>query len=173
MSTTRIPNSIEPYRLAASAEHLEGDIPLGSMPRVIGVLGEQAGSCRVSLRFGTDPQRLRFIEGNLQASVHMPCQRCLQPVPIDINSEFLLGLVASDEQAAQLPRQYEPVLVENDHLALIPVIEDELLLSLPQVVYHEEGDCPVSRDQLQSGAEAEMERHNPFSVLGALKTKKS
>lgn len=171
MSNTRIPQSVEPYRLAANAEQLEGDVPFNAMPRFYEALGEQQGNCRVRLRFDIDAQGQRFIDGELSAQVTMLCQRCLQPLEIDIASEFSLGMVGSDDLAAQLSRRYEPVLIEDEQLALIPMIEDELLLSLPQVVYHEEGECPVSRDQLQSGEETA--KDNPFSVLGALKSKKS
>ncbi|WP_027349663.1 YceD family protein [Halotalea alkalilenta] len=171
MSTMRIPHTVEPYRLAANAERLEGLIPLASMPRLVDALGEQQGDCRVRLAFDVDAQRQRHIDGRLEARVTMHCQRCLQPMEVEIESDFLLAMVSSDALAAELPKRYEPVLVENEQLQLLPVVEDELLLSLPQVVYHDDADCGVSRDQLQSGKAVEDDRTNPFSVLRSLKDK--
>jgi uncharacterized metal-binding protein YceD (DUF177 family) len=76
---------------------------------------------------------------------------------------------------ATLPSTHEPVLVENEQLNLLAVIEDELILSLPQVVYHDEADCAVSRDELSSGESAESDSDspakNPFEVLKQLKGK--
>lgn len=167
MSTTRIPRTVEPYKLAANAEQLEGVVPFAMMPRLDEMVGEQKGDCHARLVFDIDEQGQRYIEGHLDARVTLHCQRCLEPMAVDIESDFLLGLIVGDSQAAHLPRQYEPVLVEDEQLELVRVIEDELLLSLPQVVYHQEADCSVSKDQLQSGEE--VSRHNPFSVLGALK----
>ena len=56
------------------------------------------------------------------------------------------------------------------------MVEDELILSLPQVVYHDEAECHVSAEQLVSkteGAAAETTpATNPFAVLNVLKGKK-
>ncbi|WP_365677743.1 YceD family protein [Salinicola sp.] len=66
------------------------------------------------------------------------------------------------------------MLVDNEQLDLLEAIEDELILSLPQVVYHDEAECAVSREQLSSG-EASIEEaarpDNPFDVLKSLKGK--
>ncbi|WP_456270120.1 YceD family protein [Kushneria sp. AK178] len=172
MSTTRLPKTVEPYRLAASGERLEGSITLSAMPRIVDAIGRQEVECHVVMTFDRDEQRQHYIEGSLVADVEMPCQRCLQPMPVHLESTFLLGMVTSDALAATLPARYEPVLVEDEHLDLLPVVEDELLLTLPQVVYHDEADCAVSRDSLQSGDEAEQapaRADNPFSVLRSLK----
>ncbi|MGL6249559.1 MAG: YceD family protein, partial [Billgrantia desiderata] len=86
----------------------------------------------------------------------------------------LLGMVSSDALAAELPSTHEPVLVENEQLNLLEVVEDELILSLPQVVYHDEAHCRVSRDQLSSGEELvenEPAPASPFEVLRRLKDK--
>ncbi|WP_025732947.1 YceD family protein [Carnimonas nigrificans] len=169
MSITRIPHTVEPYRLAAAAEYLEGNVPLEKMPRLLEAVGEQQGECAVRLQFGVDEQAQRYIEGAIEAQVMMECQRCLQQLPVDISADFLLGLLAGDSQAAHLPKRYDPVIIENDQLDLWSIVEEELLLDLPQVAYHQEGECPVSKEQLQSGDE--IETHNPFSVLNALKSK--
>lgn len=175
MLTTRLPTKVEPYRLASAGKRLEGVIPLANMPRVVEAIGAQEGDVSVSLSFDIDTQRRSFIEGSIAFEASLLCQRCLGPTePEPLSSEFLLGLVTSDALAAQLPGEYEPVVVENEQLDLLSVIEDEVLLILPQVVYHEEADCAVSRDQLASGVEPEASDApavNPFSVLRTLKDK--
>lgn len=174
MLTTRLPIRVEPYRLAANAERIEGLISLAGMTRFGGEAGEQWGDCEVRLDFGVDTQGRRFIEGWLKADVQLACRRCLEPMPVILESHFLLGMVASDALAAELSNAYEPVLVENEQLDLLPVIEDELILSLPQVVYHDETQCAVSRDQMTSGESAEAVEKpaaNPFDVLRTLKDK--
>lgn len=175
MLTTRLPIQVEPYRLAANAEHLEGLMSLENMRRLGEEAGEQQGDCEVRLDFGIDAQGRRFVEGSLTADVSLACRRCLEPLPVTVESHFLLGLASSDAMAADLPGSYEPVLVENEQLNLLSVIEDELILSLPQVVYHDEKECSVSRDQLSSGADAEVSETpaaSPFDILKKLKDKK-
>lgn len=174
MLTSRLPGRVEPYKLAAHAEHLEGLVALGDLPRLVEEAGEQHGDARVWLDFAIDAQGRREIRGRLEAELQLLCRRCLTPMPQAVASEFLLGMVTSDALAADLPSTHEPVLVEDEQLNLLAVVEDELILSLPQVVYHDEADCAVSRDQLSSGAGSEMPdapSDNPFEVLKRLKGK--
>ncbi len=175
MLTSRLPGRVEPYKLVAHAEHLEGLVALGDMPRLAEEAGAQDGEVRVWLDFAIDAQGRREIRGRLEAELQLLCRRCLSPMPQAVESDFLLGMVTSDALAADLPSTHEPVLVENEQLNLLAVIEDELILSLPQVVYHDEADCSVSRDQLSSGAGVEQASdtpsENPFEVLKQLKGK--
>jgi uncharacterized protein len=174
MLTSRLPDKVEPYKLAARAEHLEGLMSLDGFARLADAVGPQSGDSRVWLDFGVDDQGQREIRGRLEADLQLPCRRCLFPMAQQVESEFLLGMVTSDALATELPSTHEPVVVENEQLSLLTVIEDELILSLPQVVYHDEADCRVSRDQLSSGAEAEQSvgpPTSPFEVLKRLKGK--
>ncbi|MBS9402126.1 DUF177 domain-containing protein [Halomonas sp. TRM85114] len=174
MLTSRLPDKIEPYKLATRAERLEGLMSLDNLVRLADAVGPQSGDCRVWLDFGVDAQGQREIRGRLEADLELPCRRCQMPMAQKVESEFLLGMVTSDALAAELPNTHEPVLVENEQLNLLEVVEDELILSLPQVVYHDEADCRVSRDQLSSGVEAEQSAApaaSPFEVLKRLKGK--
>lgn len=174
MLTSRLPIRVEPYRLAAQGETLEGLVALAKLKRLTEAVGPQEGDARVRLSFDQDAQGRRMIEGCLEAMLQLPCQRCLQPMKQSVSSEFLLGMVTSDSLAAELPSTHEPVLVKNEQLDLLAVVEDELILSLPQVVYHAEAECAVSRDQLSSGVDADVSgepSESPFDVLRHLKGK--
>ncbi len=174
MLTTRLPDKVEPYRLAARAERLAGLMSLDRFERLTEQVGAQSGDCQVWLEFAIDAQGRREIRGRLEAELQLPCRRCLEPMAQSVASDFLLGMVTSDTLAADLPGTHEPVLVENEQLNLLEVVEDELILSLPQVVYHDEAHCRVSRDQLSSGEAPEPSEPavNPFEVLRHLKGKK-
>src|SRR5690554_5609456 len=174
MLTSRLPSRIEPYRLVARGESLNGLMALDLFERLAAEVGPQTGDCQIWLDVAIDTQGRREIRGRLEAELQLPCRRCLAPIPQRIESEFLLGLVTSDALAAELPHTHEPALVENEQLNLLEVVEDELILSLPQVVYHDESQCGVSRDQLSSGEEAvsnEPAPVSPFAVLRQLKDK--
>ncbi|MGE4533661.1 YceD family protein [Halomonas sp.] len=174
MLTTRLPGHVEPYKLAARDEHLEGLMALDAFARLTEAVGQQQGDAEVWLDFTIDAQGRRVIQGRLRAELQLPCRRCLTAMAQRVESEFLLGMVTSDALAAELPSTHEPVLVENEQLNLLTVVEDELILSLPQVVYHDEADCAVSRDQLTSGEEAAASAApapSPFDVLKHLKGK--
>ncbi|WP_299236295.1 YceD family protein [uncultured Halomonas sp.] len=176
MLTTRLPGRVEPYKLAARAEHMEGLMALDAFTRLTEEVGPQQGDVEVWLDFTIDPQRRHEIHGRLRATLQLPCRRCLRPMAQEVESEFLLGMVSSDALAAELPSTHEPVLVEDEQLNLLTMVEDELILSLPQAVYHDEADCAVSRDQLTSGEDVAASREpaaSPFDVLRHLKGKKN
>jgi len=176
MLTSQLPSRVEPYKLAARRERLEGLVVLDGLKRLADEAGAQTGDCRVTLDFGVDAQGRREIHGSLEAMLMLACRRCLEPMARSVKSEFLLGMVAEESLAGELPASHEPVLVKNEQLDLLTVVEDELILSLPQVVYHDEADCLVSAQLLVSKAdgpaEASAPADNPFAVLRALKGKK-
>jgi len=84
--------------------------------------------------------------------------------------------VFNDEQAQNLPRTYEPLLVEDEKLVVLDVVEEELILSLPMFAYHDacEVDGYKQTEEAEVAAEelAEEKKPNPFEVLSALKLKK-
>ncbi|MAM57986.1 MAG: hypothetical protein CMN25_11670 [Salinicola sp.] len=174
MLTRRLPPTVEPYRAAANQETIEGLVDLEKLARLAAEIGPQQGSAVVRLQFDVDTQRRHLIDGDLEADLMIPCRRCLKPMAVSVASHFKLAVVSDDALAAAVPSDYEPVLVDNEQLDLLEAIEDELILSLPQVVYHDEAECAVSREQLSSG-EASIEEaarpDNPFDVLKSLKGK--
>lgn len=179
-SNAELPRSVDPYRLAEQNTVLEGEIPLSGLPRFReAVLGCDDGAvCRVRLSFTMDGQRRRIVSGELQAPVDLECQRCMNAMHQALDSEFTLGLVTSDEQAQQLPKELEPFLTDEFSADLWSMCEDELLLVLPPFPLHDRNDCPA-REDLEAyepdGEPAAPEKasgENPFSVLADLKTKK-
>lgn len=175
MSDHTLPKTLDPFKYADQNKILEGEIALYLMPRLTDLLVDSQGKVNVRLEFDRDPQRLRIVKGKLTSTVNLLCQRCLQPVMQDIESEFTLGIVFNDEQAENLPRAYEPLLVEDEKLVVLDVIEEELILSLPMFAYHE--SCGVDgykqTDNSETSAEElpEEKKPNPFEVLAGLKLK--
>lgn len=158
---------------------LEGVVPLSGLPRFRdAVQGFDEGAvCQVRLSFTMDSQRRRMVSGQVQAPVDLQCQRCMNAMRETLNSDFTLGLVTSDDQAQQLPKELEPFLTEDFSADLWSMCEDELLLVLPPFPLHDRNDCPAREDLEAYEADAEPEQpeepsaENPFSVLAGLKKK--
>ena len=176
MSDHTLPKTLDPFKYADQNRILEGEIALHLMPRLAEMLVDTNGRVKVELEFDRDPQRLRILNGKLNTSVNLVCQRCLHPVTKEIESKFMLGIVYNDEQAQNLPRAYEPLLVEDEKLVLLDVIEEELILSLPMFPYHAACDTEdyVKAEESEAAPEAleEENKPNPFEVLSGLKIKK-
>ncbi len=176
MSDHTLPKTLDPFKYADQNKILEGEIALNLMPRLTDLLVDTHGKVKVELEFDRDPQRLRILKGKLQSTLNLVCQRCLNPVMQEVSSEFTLGIVFNDEQAQNLPRTYEPLLIEDEKLVVLDLVEEELILSLPMFAYHD--SCEVDGYQQTQPAETlevEIEKPkkpNPFEVLSDLKLKK-
>lgn len=110
------------------------------------------------------------------ATVHLTCQRCLQPMPLALEVDRTIRFVPGEDEAAQLDEELEEdVLALPRTLDLQALAEDELILALPIVPMHEA--CPqplsfVAEAATDSGdpADGAEERPNPFAALAALKS---
>jgi len=171
MNQGLLPVRVDPLKSVEQQAEYSGSLAISKLERLQDFLQDANGDVQVALQFGQDEQGISLLRGQCQAPVKMTCQRCMQPVEVELQTEFELGIVFSDEQAKHLPKCYEPVIADHDSLELLDVIEDELILSLPMYAYHE--DCGEHARVIQ-GQEAEPEKieapkNNPFSVLEQLK----
>lgn len=172
----RLPAEIDPFRLAESRRILRGELALHTMPRLTALLATSDGMVALELEFGIDEVGVRYMRGTLETCVRPVCQRCLQPMTLPLHAEVQFGLAAHERQIEQLPMMYEPLLVNEVPVRLAGIVEDELILSLPQVPMHDEADCPAhawlmrsKRDDIEHEEDAPA---NPFAVLSSLKKQK-
>ena len=170
-----LPRQIDPRKFAQQGIEISGSVPLNLLPRVGELLSSGAGDIQVSLAFGLDEQRLLTLTGVINANVEHICQRCLGPVPVELNCQLKLAIVWDEEKAESLPQVYDAWVLGEGATDLYAVIEDELLLSLPIVSYHAE-EC-IPHRYFSSGKEVsekeiaqDKEQKNPFQVLKQLKT---
>jgi uncharacterized protein len=171
----RLPEFIEPLLLVDRNASIEGQLPLIGCDRITDLLSEDIGNVGVSLHFGRKG-KLATVEGHISAVLRLKCQRCLEAVEWPVNSEFKLGVVSSLEQANKLPDGYEPLLlIDEEKIPLRHIVEDELLLSLPDIPRHP-NDCVapnISKTKPEPlGKTAMTPTVNPFSILADLKNPK-
>ncbi|KDE40025.1 MAG: YceD family protein [Nitrincola lacisaponensis] len=170
MSNGPLPKKADPRKLAERGAQITGIAEISAMPRLASFLCNEQGAIDVTLDFAVDEQHLRTLSGKAVGQVQMTCQRCLEPVAVDVEAELSLAVVLNDEQARNLPRYYDPLLVEEEDVELLPIVEDELILSLPSVPMHV--DCSVKTSWGDSETvRLQQEKPNPFSVLASLKNK--
>ncbi len=176
MSTGPLTRQADIRKLASSGAVIEGSVKVSELGRLAQALAEDSGTVSYCLRFGVTEEGIPSIAGQVEGSVVVLCQRCLEPMELDLRSEFLLGAVDSDERARQLPGRLEPLVLQEDIVDTAAVLEEELLLCLPFVSYHSQDECKqkVGHQSIEEGAEpVSEERNNPFDVLAALKKPES
>ena len=123
------------------------------------------------LEFSVDPAGTAILNGRIQTELHLRCQRCTENMTWPVSSDFCLGLVSSEASIEGLPEQYEPYVVESLPVFLQDIIEDELLLVLPQIPKHDLAECP-GRSYLSTDSDEQQEKqpdtHQPFAGLSDL-----
>ncbi len=171
MSKASLPITIDPRRAADQGRILDGEIALENLERLSSYLVDSDGVVGVSLTFGVDEQRVRFIKGQAITTVKMVCQRCLEPVTLELEAEMNLGIVADDEAAKQLPRYYDPNIINEPKQNIYQLIEQELILTLPLIAQHQ--NCVVKTSFGEDVTETtDSEKENPFNVLAQFKANK-
>jgi len=166
------PRKLPVAAFAAGSGQLEGRWPLASFERLTdgaAQAGEVAWSARGQLRpvAGTDPEIWLHVAA--RAQVQLTCQRCLQPVALDLDAMRALRFVADEATAEALDAECEDdVLALPRLLDLHGLVEDELLLALPLVPMHERCPEPLVRSVGEADGAPEPAAAKPFAVLAGL-----
>ena len=169
-----LPRQADLRKLAAAHARFDVTMSIKHLPRFAGaVVGEDA-AVRAQLQFAIDDQYRKIITGAVSCDTQVVCQRCMEPVAILVSAGINLAVACDEERARNLPNSMEPLIVAEDELLdLNEVLEDELLLALPFVSYHQPDQCS-GRQRYEStlGEQPVVEKENPFSVLEQLKSGK-
>lgn len=174
---------IDPYAYATQGRKLDGSLPLSALQRLIPLLATDDADeiarhqIDYSLLFGVDEGGVRGVLGTLKATLPLICQRCMGEMLMAVTVDVQLGMVNSRQAAQNLPESYDPLLVTDEETTLESIVEDELILALPQVAMHETEDCPQGETFRKKEGLTEEEngpkRENPFAMLAELKTTQS
>ena len=177
----QLPKTIDPRKLARQGMQFEGSLALNRFSRLVGLLADDQGEVKVTLHFDLDEYNRVILTGCLDLVCKMVCQRCLDVADIPVHANIQLMAVWTDEQAQALPSNYEPLFLQEEPTELVPLLEEELLLSLPLIPYHLPEACAVKQPSISGdvlsdeGAQGEEQGRNekaanPFSVLAKLTT---
>jgi len=168
-----LPRQIDPRKFAQQGIEIAGSVPLSELTRVRELLFSDKGQVEAELAFDIGEQRILYVAGKIKATVENVCQRCLDAVSVDVNCELNLAIQWEDSDLDRLPSHFEPWIVAEGQTDIYQIIEDEILLSLPIVSYHEEECVPHN---LFSSGETEAKKlidaapsTNPFTALQGLK----
>lgn len=164
-----LPRQGDPRKFAQHGVSLEGVIPVSELPRILDATEDSGSEVQVKLEFTISEERKKVVIGSANADLALVCQRCLEQVTVPVESNISLAIVWDEEAARALPERFDPWITGEGMADLYEMIEEELLLSLPAVAYHEE-PCLDSK-LYSSGKPVEVKREkNPFQVLEQLKS---
>ena len=165
----RLPVLIDPVSFSERGKMLSGTIEISELTRLSDMLLDNSGVVEIDISFDKEG-RLSTIQGEIKANLLVECQSCLKQLSLSISRNFKLGLVSSLEQADRLASDCEPFILEDVKISLNELVEDELLLALPDFPRHDypcidrEGVKPAVHD-----IDEQIRSNNPFAVLAKLK----
>jgi uncharacterized protein len=173
MQKVKLPISVDPVRAAQKRLELDARIPKQLMSRLAESTISVHSDINTSFTFDIDRQKLRIFHGKANVAVELICQRCNAPMIYQCEAEFTYCPVHNEEQENNLPDAYEAIYYdENGEVNLHQVVEDELILTLPQIAKHAIEECQQSEFELTFGEiDEEEQRPNPFEALAKLKHK--
>ena len=170
MQKVKIPHKVDPVRAAAKKFDYDGYIPRDKLERLAGVVETVLSDAEVRLSFSVDLQGLTVIEGSAGAAVKCECQRCGNPCELGLSADF--HYTADEKKARDLGLEDDYDFADPDEfgeLDIYNLVEDELILSLPMVIMHPEGECEMPEGGVYGKIVTENTESNPFAVLGKLK----
>jgi uncharacterized protein len=170
MLTEPLPPTLDVRKAAVREVTVSGVLRLSEMTRLQGVLASDAGHVEATCAFGRDEEKRLVATISVAANVEVRCQRCLDIMPLVVATENRLAIVADDDQARSVPSHMEPWVVEGEQGNLWTLVEDELILGIPIVSYHDSDECKqILKEYQQSPPESVEVEESPFKVLEQLK----
>jgi len=175
------PDFIDPWKAAEGRRSFQGTMPLKRLKRLEPMLApEETGKAddllarndaNFSVRFAYDEQGLVTIGIKVSGNLPLICQRSLLPYQEKIDRSSLLVVIEQVSDQDHVPESYDPILVENRRLAIQDIVEEELLLAIPQVPRNPEvGEIELSTDGgvTQPSEAGKEQSHRPFAGLAGL-----
>ncbi len=103
---------------------------------------------------GHTAYRLRV---KIRTALHLECQRCLEGLwqKIDISAQFVLLESHQEVEDFPIDNFVEDALLQSDTFDLMALIEDEVLLALPLVPKHSQGECTLFKSSAGALVEAD------------------
>lgn len=163
--------------LVGTETAIDFSIPLSELPRVSHELTAADGEARGRVRFSRQMgQAVADLEVDAQPEV--VCQRCMQPMRWPVTVKSRIALVSDYDAADRVPEGLEIFLVEADSVSVRDLVDEEIMLAMPNVPRHAEGSECAGRDLRLPGQDVEPEEtgdtqvQKPFAQLGELLKRK-
>ena len=157
-------------RLSEAEADIEFAVPLAELPRLRAQLANVAGEVQGRVHF----RRMAGVavaELTLSGTARLVCQRCLEAMDVGVEAAAEVGLVATEADVSRVPEELEPVLAPDGRISVGELVEEELLLTLPIVPLHADGEggaCVAADAPPLATAGREEEVQRPFAQLAEL-----
>lgn len=162
---------IDAFAFCRNNEQSSGSLQVAELLRLSEDCANSEGVLEWSLAGGQNQYGHPELTLTVSGAVNLVCQRCLTPFAYEIDSESVLVLAKSEEDADEIEALLEDdevdVVVGSKSLNVRDLIEDEALLAIPQSPRH--AVCPDTSGNSVPKAETApadgSKKESPFAVL--------
>jgi uncharacterized protein len=140
-------------------------VAVSEFKRLAQVVLSDKGEFEVGLEGFEDAEGRPCLHLHVEGSMTVTCQRCLEPLVLEIASDHLFVLTEREEDLMDLGEEADDVdsLLADSKLDALALAEDEIMLQVPMAPMHKENTCTQPHWASDAGSEG-----SAFSVLGAL-----
>jgi uncharacterized protein len=169
----RFPDYLDPWRSADQGNKFSGAFKLDELSELKKCLSNADGEAEFHFEFLRDSKRRACLHGQVNATLHLICQRCLEKLILPIDTSVSIAFVEGLDEAEQLPDELDPELVSEGNISLKKIVEDELLLALPQAPMHSIDECSIDIGLFNSDEDEQVDEvsDSPFASLAELQRK--
>jgi len=159
--------TFDAFRLARKQETLRGEATMARLPRLAESVLDPAARVTYEVVGRIDDEGHPGALMKLSARLPLRCERCTEPMQFQLEREVAFRFIGDEQELNALPIEDVEIeeVVGSSNMALLPWIEDEVILSLPLVPRHDDCALPLAGE----GAPAQERRPNPFAALARLK----
>ncbi len=162
------PDERLPYlELARQGARVERTVQAADLQRLADIAPGQ-GPLQAQLDFHLDANGRPWVTGTASICILATCQGCLEERPWDLAVEFDLCIARDPDVATALAQDADVLVADADTVSVAEVVEDELILSLPERLCTEI-PCPLAPARSHPAEGGEPAEVNPFQVLSVLK----
>ncbi len=124
--------------LVSGGTRLTGTLPIRTLARLKPLVTDDKAAVDARIEFFQNRNGLPAVRGGVDTALELVCQRCLEPVRIGVSSRFSLVLVTAEHEVDSLDRKAEPWIIKGDFLELNKLVEQEVMLAMPDNPMHDE-----------------------------------
>lgn len=163
------PDWVNPWKAAEGNRIYRGTVALARMDRLSPMLADTRGEAGFEARFARDELGFTTISLDVSASLPLICQASLERFELDVRRNSRLAVIELLNEQDRLPGHYEAVWAESGQVVFLELIQDELILEVPQVPRKPGMEEVLYTTDPQPGdAAQEQQQNNPFAALGDL-----
>lgn len=121
-----------------------------------------------ALDFAQDDEGRPWVQGTCKVVAPICCGRCAETVDVEVESRLDFRVVSNETEAEGLMPALDVVVTEDASVPLAALVEDDILLSLPETGCADGATCIHALDAVAVEGGGEGSEANPFEVLRTL-----